>query len=52
MRFEPGRLTLSAAGWSAEQIEQFRGTLQRGGWQVDAQDGRLVVSRARAGSAS
>lgn len=49
LRFEPGRLTLSAAGWSAEQIEQFRSALQRGGWQVDARDGRLVLSRARSG---
>jgi general secretion pathway protein L len=51
MRFEPGRLTLSSAGWSPEQVQRFRGTLQRAGWQVDAQDGRLVVSRARGGAA-
>jgi general secretion pathway protein L len=49
MRFAPGRLTLSAAGWSAEQINQFRAALQRSGWQVEAQDGRLVVSRASGG---
>ena len=52
LRFEPGRLTLSAAGWSAEQIEQFRGLLQRGGWQVQAQDGRLSLSRVPDGGSS
>lgn len=48
LRYEPGRLTLSAAGWSDAQIEQFRGVLRPAGWQVDATEGRLVVSRARA----
>lgn len=47
LRFEPGRLTLAAAGWSDAQIEQFRNTLRPAGWQVDATEGRLVVTRAR-----
>jgi general secretion pathway protein L len=46
-RFEPGRLTLSAVGWSPEQIEQFRAELQRAGWLVEAQDGRIALSRPR-----
>ena len=50
LRFEPGRLTLSAAGWSAEQVAQFRGELQRAGWQVEAQDGRIALSRPRSAS--
>ena len=52
LRFEPGRLTLSAAGWSDAQIGQFRGLLRSGGWVVDASEGRLVLSRARPGANS
>jgi general secretion pathway protein L len=52
VRFESGRLTLSAAGWSEAQIAQFRGLLQPAGWQVDASEGRLVLSRARPGARS
>jgi general secretion pathway protein L len=47
LRFESGRLTLAATGWSDAQIEQFRGVLRPAGFQVDASEGRLVVSRAR-----
>ena len=50
LRFEPGRLTLAAPGWSATQIEQFRSVLRPGGWQVEAAEGRLVLSRAPLGS--
>lgn len=46
LRFEPGRLTLAATGWSTQQIEQFRSVLQAAGWQVDASEGRLVLRRA------
>ena len=52
MRFEPGRLTLAAPGWSNEQIAQFRGLLRTTGWSVDVSEGRLVLSRARPGAAS
>jgi len=45
LRFEPGKLTLAAAGWSPEQIAQFGNLLRPRGWQVDAADGRLVVTR-------
>jgi general secretion pathway protein L len=47
LRFELGRLTLGASGWSAVQIEQFRSLLRPGGWQVDAAEGRLTIGRAR-----
>lgn len=47
LRFESGKLTLSASGWSDAQIEQFRGVLRPAGWQVDAGEGRLVLTRAR-----
>jgi general secretion pathway protein L len=46
LRFEPGRLTFGASGWSDAQIEQFRSLLRPGGWQVDAAEGRLTLSRA------
>jgi len=45
MRYEPGKLTLSAAGWNPSQIEQFRNQLRPSGWQVDAIDGRVTLSR-------
>ncbi len=47
LRFETGKLTLAAAGWSDAQVEQFRSVLRPAGWQVDATEGRLVVTRAR-----
>ena len=47
LRFEPGKLTLAANGWSDTQIEQFRNLLRPSGLQVDASEGRLVVTRAR-----
>ncbi len=52
LRFEPGRLTLSATGWSTPQIDQFRSVLRPAGWQVEASEGRLVLSRAPGGSRS
>jgi general secretion pathway protein L len=52
LRFEPGKLTLAAPGWSEPQIAQFRSLLQPAGWQVEATDGRLVLTRARPGARS
>ena len=49
LRYEPGRLSLSAAGWTEFQIEQFRGQLQPAGWRVEAADGRLTLSRSAGG---
>lgn len=46
LRYETGKLTLSAAGWNPAQIEQFRNQLRPSGWQVDAIDGRVTLSRA------
>jgi general secretion pathway protein L len=42
----PGRLIVAAPGWSPEQISQFREQLRPGGWQVDASEGRITLSRA------
>ncbi len=47
-RYEPGRLVLAATGWTDAQVEAFRGLLRPGGWQVEASEGRLTLSRARA----
>jgi general secretion pathway protein L len=52
LRFEPGKLTLAASGWSDAQIEQFRNALKPTGWRVDASEGRLVLTRARSGDAT
>ena len=47
LRFEPGKLTIAASGWTDAQIEQFRGVLQPAGFQVNASEGRIVVTRVR-----
>ena len=52
LRFETGKLTLAANGWSDTQIEQFRSVLGQSGFQVEANEGRLVVTRARTRSAA
>lgn len=51
LRFESGRLTLAAAGWAESDIAQFRSQLRLAGWQVDASEGRISLSRAPAGVA-
>jgi general secretion pathway protein L len=50
LRFEPGKLSLAATGWNEAQIESFRNALKPGGWQVDATEGRVTVSRPRRGA--
>lgn len=52
LRFEPGKLTLAAPGWSEPQIAQFRSVLRSTGWQVDATEGSLTLSRASARGAA
>jgi general secretion pathway protein L len=52
LRFEAGKLTLGASGWSAAQVEQFRSLLRPGGWSVESAQGRLVVGRFRGPAAS
>lgn len=46
LRFEPGRLSVGATGWSPQQIEDFRQRLRPAGWAVDSVEGRLQISRA------
>lgn len=43
LRYEPGRLTLPAAGWSPQEIEQFKAQLRPGGWVVESAEGRLTL---------
>jgi general secretion pathway protein L len=52
LRFEPGRLTLSSSGWRNDQIEAFRTALRVDGWQLEVNEGRFVLSRARSINAS
>ena len=52
VRFETGKLTLGAVGWNDAQIEQFRSIIRSAGFQVEAAEGRLVVSRGRAPSSA
>lgn len=51
-RFEPGRLSLPASGWTDAQVERFRTALRPAGWQLDAREGRLTMTRARPGVTS
>ena len=46
LRFEPGRLSLPAAGWPPALVEQLRGRLQTGGWALASAEGRLDMQRA------
>ena len=48
LRFEPGKLTLSAASMTPAQIDRFRSELRPAGWAVDTSEGRLTISRANA----
>lgn len=48
LAFEPGRLTVSAQGWAPNQIDNFRNQLRSEGWQLDASEGKLTISRASA----
>ncbi|HMO48983.1 MAG TPA: type II secretion system protein GspL [Rubrivivax sp.] len=52
LRFEPGKLTLTAPGWSEPQLAQFRERLRPGGWLVEGGDGQLSLSRNPAPGAS
>lgn len=50
LRYEPGRLTLAAGGWSQTQRAEFGDRLRAEGWRVDAAEGRLSLSRATGGA--
>ncbi|HEU4459200.1 MAG TPA: type II secretion system protein GspL [Methylibium sp.] len=46
LSYENGRLTLAVPGWSEVQISAFRDAVRAAGWDVEAADGRLTLSRA------
>jgi general secretion pathway protein L len=50
LRYAEGRLTLSVAGWTSEQIESFRNKLRPAGWSVEVGEGRVVLARAQGAS--
>ena len=45
VQYKEGRLSLAAAGWTDDQLAQFRSTLVPQGWVVDSAEGRIVLSR-------
>ena len=45
LRFEPGRLSLPAAGWPPPLVEQLRARLQTTGWALANAEGRLDMQR-------
>ncbi|WP_416462569.1 type II secretion system protein GspL [Rubrivivax gelatinosus] len=51
LRYESGRLTLAADGWSEPEIAGFRARLGPAGYAVELADGRITLTR-RAGAAA
>lgn len=47
LRYEPGRLTLAAPGWTPEQVNAFRSRVEPAGGRAEHSDGRLILSIAR-----
>ena len=45
LRFDNGRLSFAAGGWSEPQIAQFRAQLATSGWDVALNNGVLTISR-------
>ena len=48
LKFESGRLSFGSSGWADAQIAQFRAQIGSSGWDVNASNGVLTVSRGRA----
>ena len=46
LRFEAGRLTVSAVGFAEPQLSQFRQRLRESGYSAELADGRITVARA------
>lgn len=51
LRFEPGRLSLTVAGWAEPQVAQFRERLRSAGFTAEQAEGRITVARAATGGA-
>jgi general secretion pathway protein L len=50
LRFDNGRLSFAAAGWSEAQIAQFRAQLASSGCELASSNGALTISRTTTGS--
>lgn len=50
LRFEPGRLVLTAPGWSPAQLAAFRDRLAASGHAVETSGAQLVLTRAARGT--
>lgn len=48
LRFEPGQLTLQAAGWNDDQAQAFRNALAPAGWRVEIDGTRITLRPAEA----
>lgn len=53
LRYEPGRLQVSAAGWTPQQLAQFGDRIRQTGGSAESADGQVVVtlSKTAAGGA-
>lgn len=47
LKYEPGQLTISSAGWSPQEVEAFRGRLAPLGYDAESVPGRLTLKRTR-----
>jgi general secretion pathway protein L len=47
LKYEPGRLTISSAGWSPQEVEGFRGRLRPLGYDAESVPGRLTLTRSK-----
>ncbi|WP_374569102.1 type II secretion system protein GspL [Ideonella sp.] len=47
LKFEPGRLSISSAGWSPQEVEGFRSRLRPLGYDAESVPGRLTLTRAK-----
>lgn len=43
LKYEPGRLTITSAGWSPQEVEGFRARLRPLGYDAEAAAGRLTI---------
>lgn len=47
LKFEPGRLIITSAGWSPQEAEAFRNRLRPLGYDAESVPGRLTLTRAK-----
>jgi general secretion pathway protein L len=47
LKYEPGKLTVTSAGWSPQEVEAFRARLRPLGYDAESVPGRLTLVRAK-----